>query len=291
MRSIKLFIPFAVAVVFTLTSCHKKETVEVDNETQSVVDNAVAEQEFMAIVPAVNSVAIKTKGTGADNNRSAFVACDSLHLISGDTLFSSPTHVHPTYTLTFGNATCSPIPDSKVRSGDASIKFYGRLKLAGSRIVMQLLNYKAANSDPNKKISYICDSIVVKTISNNPVTKIRVFNIRIYNGKCLGANNTWTTLYSVDRYIEHNMNNDDIRIWGTSSGTNREGRKFTVSVDQATPLTKHTSCQFISAGVLKLTPEGFKERTVDYTSGTGTDACDEDATFSVNGNTVAFKLK
>lgn len=291
MRSIKLFIPFAAAVVFTLSSCHKKETVEVDNETQSVVDNAVAEQEFMAIVPAVNGVAIKTKGTGADNNRTATSLCDSLHLVSGDTLWTNGGHVAPTYSLSFNSASCSPIPDSKVRTGDAWITFYGRLKLPNSRIVMQLLNYKAANSDPNKLISYQCDSIVVKTITNDPVTKIRVFNVKIYNGKCIGANGGWTTLYSTDRYIKHNMDNDDIQIWGSSTGTNREGRKFTVTVDQSTPLTKHKSCQFISSGILKLTPEGFKERSVDYSSGTGGDVCDENATFSVNGNTIAFKLK
>jgi hypothetical protein len=62
-------------------------------------------------------------------------------------------------------------------------------------------------------------------------------------------------------------------------------------VPSNSPLTKRANCQFISSGILNLTPEGFKTRTVDYTSGTGKDACDDDATFSVNGNTVAFKLK
>lgn len=296
MRSIKLIIPFFTLAMLILTSCHKKETVEVDNETQSVVDNAVAEQEFMSIIPAVNGVAIRTKGTGADKDR-VMAACDSLHLIAGDTLFSSPTHTAPTYTLSFGNATCSPIPDAKIRSGAATIVLHGRPKSVGSRMVItlntpDLLNpYKAANTDPAKKISYICDSIVVKTISNDPIAKVRIFNVKIYNGKCLGPTNNWTTLYSTDRYIRHDMNNDDVQIWGTSNGTNREGRTFVVSVDASTPLTKHAACQFISSGVLKLTPNGFKERVVDYTSGKGVDACDDDATFSVNGNTVAFKLK
>lgn len=290
MRSVKFIIPLFAMALITLSSCHKKETVEVDNETQSVVDNAVAEQEFMSIIPAVNGVAIKTKGTGADKDR-VMAACDSLHLVSGDTLFSATNHVAPTYTLTFANATCSPIPDAKIRAGDASITLYGRLKTAGSRMVIKLLNYKAANIDPAKKISYICDSIVVKTISNDPIGKIRIFNVKIYNGKCLGPTNNWTTLYSTDRYIRHDMNNDDVQIWGTSNGTNREGRTFVVSVDASTPLTKHSSCQFISSGVLKLTPNGFKERVVDYTSGKGVDVCDDDATFSVNGNTIAFKLK
>lgn len=291
MKSIKLIIAVFVILAFSFTSCHKKETVEVDNETQSVVDNAIAEQEFMAVIPAVNGVAIKTKGTGAnDNGRSAIVPCDSLHIISGDTAFSSPTHVAPTYTMTFGTASCSPIPDAKVRAGDVKIKFYGRLINAGSRMVMNLINYKAANIDPLKKISYECDSIVVKTVSNDKTNKIRVFNVKIYNGRCVGPTGNWTTLYSTDRYIKHDEINDITYIWGSSNGTNREGRKFTVTVDQATPLTKKATCQFISFGILKLTPDGFKERTVDY-SKDGADVCDDQATFSVNGNTVPFTLK
>lgn len=280
-----------VVATITLTSCHKKETVEVDNETQSVVDNAVAEQEFMGMVPAVNSVAIKTKGTGADANRTSVAPCDSLHLVSGDTLFGSAGHVPPTYSLTLTNATCSPIPDAKLREGVLFITFYGRVKTTGSRMKVVLVGYKAANSDPAKKISYQCDSIVVKTISNNPTTDIRVFNVKIYNGKCVGPTNNWTTLYSTDRTITHNMATDDISIYGTSNGTNRLNRKFTVEVPSGSPLVKKSSCQFISSGILNLTPEGFKTRTVDYTSGTGVGSCDDDATFSVNGNTVAFKLK
>jgi hypothetical protein len=293
MRSIKLIFSVAALTVLTLTSCHKKETVEVDNETQSVVDNAVAEQEFMSMVPAVNSVAIKTKGTGADPNRPAGTSalCDSLHLVSGDTLWSSTTHVPPTYSLSLTSASCSPIPDSKLREGVMFITLYGKVKSQGSRMKVILQNYKAANTDPNKKISYQCDSIVVKTVSNNPTTDIRIFNVKIYNGKCVGPTNNWTTLYSTDRTITHNMNTDDISIYGTSNGTNRNNRKFTVEVPQATPLVKKSSCQFISSGILNLTPEGFKTRTVDYTSGTGVGTCDDDATFSVNGNTIAFKLK
>jgi hypothetical protein len=294
MRSIKLIFPVVALAVMSLTSCHKKETVEVDNETQSVVDNAVAEQEFMAMVPATNGVAINTKGTGADKNKSMMPLspCDSLHLVSGDTNWTMAGHVPPTYTMNFnstGAGSCTPIPDGKIRQGILSIRLHGRVKLPNSFMVIKMLNYKAANSDPNKLITYSCDSMVVTTNSNNPVTGIRQFNIKIIGGKCVG--NGWTTLYSTDRYIKINMNNDDISIWGNASGTNRLNRTFTVDVPVGQPLTKHKNCQFISSGILNLTPNGFKTRTVDYASGTGGDACDDDATFSVNGNTVAFKLK
>ena len=65
MRKIKFLsvLVLASAVIF-INSC-KKNTNEVDTETQSVVDNSICEQEFMQIQPAVNNMAIKTKGTGA----------------------------------------------------------------------------------------------------------------------------------------------------------------------------------------------------------------------------------
>lgn len=288
MKSYKILIPSALFLILSLSFCHKKETVEVDNETQSVVDNAVAEQEFMGLVPATNNVAIKTKATGAEPVR-MMAACDTLVYISGDLTYTTNLNSPPTFTFSFNTASCSPIPDSKLREGSMKVTFYGKPTVPGSRMLIQLIDYKAANVDPNKKIAYICDSIVVRNLAEN--TNFREFNVRIYGGKCIGAGGSWTTLYQTNRTIRHEYNGDVIKIWGNSSGTNRQGRKFTVEVPAGSPLTKRASCQFISSGILNLTPEGFKTRTVDYTSGTGTDSCDDDATFSVNGNTVAFKLK
>lgn len=288
MKQFKFIVSAIIISIVTVSSCHKKETVEVDNETQSVVDNAVAEQEFMAMVPATNAVAIKTRGTGADKNRSSVLPgpCDSLHYISGDTTFvnlNSP----PTFSMNFntvGTNTCAQIPDGKIRQGVLFVKLYGKVKTPNSRMVIILQGYKAAIQDASKMISYECDSMVVKTVSNNPVTDIREFNIKIYGGKCVG--NGWSTRYTTDRTIRHDMNTDDITIWGTSDGINRLGRKFHVEVPSSNPLVKRKTCKYISSGVLTLKPEGFNTRTVDYGSGN----CDNKATFEVNGNKVEFNL-
>src|SRR4051812_39617548 len=53
------FLPVLIAIcVFVVTACSKKETMEVDNETQSVVDYAIADQEFMGLVSAACKSAI-----------------------------------------------------------------------------------------------------------------------------------------------------------------------------------------------------------------------------------------
>jgi len=291
MKIVKGFLPLVVLALILNSSCRKKETVEVDNETQSVIDNAIAEQEFMGVIPAVHNVAIKTKGTGAESVKTAAAQCDSLTLLSGDTLYGQPGHVPPTYLLYLSNPTCSPIPDNKYRNGHLQIRLHGRIRTTGSYMVVKMVDCKAANTDPNKMITYACDSIVVTTVENNATTKVRVFNVKIIGGKCQAA--AWDTKYSTDRYIRHEYEStgSTIKVWGTSQGKNRQGRDFTVTVDSSTPLVKRENCQFISFGILKLKPDGFKERVVDYASGTGLDTCDDNATFTVNGNTVSFKLK
>lgn len=152
---------------------------------------------------------------------------------------------------------------------------------------MLLAGYKAANAVLQKRLVMHGDSIVVKTVSNNPTTDIRIFNVKIYNGKCVGPTNNWTTLYSTDRNNHSQYGYRwDFDLWNIKQ--NHElNRTFTVDVPQSSPLVKKASCQFISSGILNLTPDGFKTRTVDYGNGN----CDDDATLSVNGNTVAFKLK
>lgn len=273
------------------TNCKKEEKVEVDNETQSAVDNALCEQEFMSIVPTVNNNAIKTKGTGASFNK-MMAPCDTLTRISGDTaanaqgVFSNP----PTFLLNLNNPNCNPMPDSKNRSGSITVRFTKRMRVAGAQAIIKFNNYRT-NVVPNSNvgINYKCDSLVITTVTVAPTYS--EFQVKVINGRC--DNGNWYITYSTDRSIRHEHQGDNDRtnditsIWGVSNGTNRVGRKFAVTVAANTPLIKHTSCQFIQSGILKLLPDGFKERTVDY----GPNVCDEDATFSVNGQTVGFKLR
>lgn len=282
--------------------CHKKETVEVDNETQSSVDNAVADQEYMMIVPATNGHAINTKGTGGNNGRLAMPnPCDTLTWLNrttsynngsttypmADTSINTTTNKYiaaPIYELNLLPVSCpSSFTDGKVRTGKWNIRITGPLKINGSQMIIKLINHKASG------IGYSCDSIVVTTVATTSISS--TFNIKLINGVCSSPN--WTIKYSFDRtftsYGKGNPVGTDpvAEVFGTAHGTNRVGKQFDVTIPQASPLIKHKACQYIDKGILELTPEGFKTRTVDFGNGT----CDDDATFTVNGSTVAFKLK
>jgi hypothetical protein len=281
-KSLKIILSMSCISAMLAFGCKKKEEFEVDNETQSAVDNAVADQEYASIVPTVNNVAINTKGTGAAGRLMA--ACDTLTKISGDTLFGTTGHVDPTYTLNISNNSgCNVMPDSKIRQGSLSIRLTNKIKVPGAKMIIKMLNYKTGT------IGYSCDSIVVTTVAFNQT--YTEFNIKLINGICVSPN--WTIKYSSDRNIKHYNKGNPVgtdpvtMVWGTANGTNRQGRAFTVNIPAETALVKHKSCAFVDKGKMGLTPEGFKERIVDFGNGT----CDDDATFTVNGNTVAFKLK
>jgi len=288
---------FKLVLVLTCTTslffvgCRKKETTEVDNETQSAVDNAVADQEYMSIVPATNAHAINTKGTGATNGKlMSPPACDTLFWVNRATAdtnanagnnFKYP--VAPRYELNLLSSCPSSFTDGKLRSGKWDIRITGPLKIVGSQMILKLINHKASN------IGYSCDSIVVTTVASSTVSS--TYNIKLINGVCSSPN--WTIKYSFDRTITNFVKGNPVggdpvvQVYGTANGINRTGKAFTVDIPAGSPMIKHKSCQFVDKGILNLTPEGFKTRIVDFGNG----ACDDDATFTVNGSTVAFKLK
>lgn len=279
MRKIKFLSILLVASSLTFISSCKKNTKEVDTETQSVVDNAICEQEFMQIQPTTNNLAIKTKGTSAQRLMGTTGGCDSLVFLSGDTTFATANH--PTYEYNYGICSLANV-DGVVRTGKLWVRFINRPNNAGSKTIIKLLNYKV-----NGTITYSCDSIVVTTISNSAGTK--KWNVKVINGVCTGSTG-WTIKYSCDKDITVTTNsttalNDDVvSVTGTANGTNRDNRNFNVVI---TGITKPATCKHITSGTLEVTPEDFSKRTVDFGSG----ACDDDATFTVNGQTISFKLK
>ncbi len=306
-KSLNLFLVLACCTLLFFVACRKKENAEVDNETQSAVDNAVADQEYAAIVPTTNSHAINTKGAGAQDrlSSSGVAACDTLKWLNrtgpylgypqaDTTLKTNGTYsAAPIYELDLATAgSCaSSFTDGKTRVGKWLVRITGPLRNANSLMIMKLIGHKTIDAVASRTISYSCDSIVVKTVSSTTVTPSNtVFNIKLTGGLCQTA--AWNIKYNFDRtittYPKGKTSNVPVtEVFGTANGVNREGRAFTVNIPQGSVCIKHKACPFIDKGILELTPDGFKTRTVDFGDGT----CDDNATFTVNGSTVAFKLK
>lgn len=303
-KALNIFGIVVLTASISFVSCRKKETVEVDNETQSAVDNAIADQEYAAILPTVNNHAVNTKGTGANNNKTAVAPCDVLNFLNQTTSVTVGGTVFPVadttldangkyvkaavYELDLSAPTCTAsFLDNKLRSGKWNIIFTGPLKKPGSQVIVKLVNHKTLN-----KINYSCDNFVVTTVANNTVAPRYVeYNITLTNGVCSSPD--WTIKYNFTRNFKHYFKGmpegtDPVTmVSGTANGITRQGKPFTVSIDAGTACVKHKSCQFFDKGIINLTPEGFKTRTVNFGDGT----CDDKATFTVNNTTVEFSLK
>ena len=275
-----------VSSVITLNSCKKK--TEVDNESQSVVDNALCEQQFMAIQPVTN-----TKGINEAGIKRTAVTCESWTILGAlnngtntpnpaqDTISNSVgifQNGPVTFQIDYGTVGCIGF-DGVYRKGKLNITLPRRFSRTDSnQVVVDLIGYQANG------VTY---SGQVKVTRTNSLT----CTVDVINGHC--TNGSWNIDYSGTKTITQTVgqntpsdeSDDVISITGSSQGVNREGRAFTTSITNA--LIKKSSCKFITSGSLDLTPDGFKTRTVDFGSG----ACDDKATYTVNGQTIEFTLK
>ncbi|HRG00566.1 MAG TPA: hypothetical protein PKZ75_05590 [Bacteroidia bacterium] len=284
-KNIILSVTLLFSALVALNSCKKK--TEVDNETQSVVDNAICEQQFMAITPVVNE-----KGINQSGIKRTSASCGTwsiLGAISGtntpnvatDTLDSNGDGFYDngpvSFQIDYGTG-CLSFDNLSFKTGIIKITSAKRWSAYNNPVTIDLLNYKVNN------ITYSGQIIITR---NDSVT----LTTQVINGHC--TDGSWNIDYEgtkvikqIGGYSTKNTEADDIiSIDGSSSGKNREGRAFTTSITSS--LIKKSNCKYITSGTLELTPEGFKTRTVDFGNGT----CDDDATYTVNGSTVSFKLR
>src|ERR1700741_1299391 len=138
----------SVSISITIVSC-KKHTV--DNEVQSVIDNAICEQEFMRIPVTVNGRAMLADGIkkmmpGYQQIMSGTCPKDS---VTGDTsgyasgAYTNATNL-PGLQLDWGSG-CTDQLDAVMRSGKLNSTFSKPYSQVGSIVTISLSNYKAGS--------------------------------------------------------------------------------------------------------------------------------------------------
>ncbi|MES2763921.1 MAG: hypothetical protein V4677_17020 [Bacteroidota bacterium] len=274
-----------VSSIITLNSCKKK--TEVDNESQSVVDNAMCEQQFMSIQPVVNEKGINQAGIkrttacetfsilGALGNPTITPSASDTTDANGDDKYDNGP---VTFQINYGTTGCVANDGLSFRTGALNITTEKRWSELNHVITIDLVGYKVNNVTFSGQLK----------ITRTNATSV---TLEVINGHC--TDGSWSIDYSGTKTLTQtggigtpNIEADDVfSITGSSSGKNREGRGFTTTITNA--LVKKSDCKYITSGSLDLTPEGFKTRTVDFGNG----SCDDDATYTVNGQTISFKLK
>ncbi len=267
-----MVLALSVLLSFSFTGCSKKEPLQVDNEVQSVVDYSIAETEFLSIV------AISLKHMNNTRSLHTFVqtpGCDSLKLVSGDTQWTSPSHIQPVFSIDLAAACSNNHTDGRNRSGPIRVSPNKPVSESGAVTNLRFQNVTSSNQ-------LTCDSINIFTRSVSAAAS--VYRVVLYNGSV--TQGTATVRYAFDRELEMDAAYN-VKLTGNAAGTNRHGKTFSVWGNAVNPVSKQYHCKYVSAGRPELSPEGFKTRVVNFGNGD----CDDQAFYEVNNNTVAFRLK
>ena len=275
------------STLLTLNSCKKK--TEVDNETQSVVDNALCEQQFMAIAPNTNGKTVDPKSPcfkvtstcGQGDWLYPNISGSGLDtLVDGDGKYTYS--IIPTFTIDYSSLSCGDGEkdiDGIKKRGKIFIKsthMWSKITAATNPSVVATATVSFENYTVDG-VKYEGNVIITKTSDQ--------LTTQVIGGRCTG--NGWVIPnYNCTKTLKRSADGSFYSITGNSNGTNREGRDFEVKITSA--LIKKKSYKYIIGGSLELTPKDFKVRTVNFGDGVKED---NKATFTVNGQTVEFEMK
>lgn len=264
-----------ISLSVILTACKK----EVDDDTQSSVDNSICENTFSRVVPSAQRIAIGESGTKEHIKQLKVNGNTTCATVTLDD--TTKTNWPKTVTVDYGNG-CIDLSDGKLKSGKLFLKFDQYWDNQGATMTLTTSNYK--------EDGMLIEGTVVAT-NNGATGTVNLLSVDIADASCKTSN--WEILYASSRdYKFVDVNNtpndlldDIVEVTGNANGTNRKGKTFDVNIIEK--VVKDPNCEYIGRGVVEITPEGRAPRTVDFGDGT----CDNKATVTINGNTFEFQLK
>ncbi|MGZ5243936.1 MAG: hypothetical protein ACXWEY_09200 [Bacteroidia bacterium] len=265
---------FSAITLFILSSCKKNDPVaENDSDIAAAEDNAYAEDIFGDVFKLMDEAAREQNGFYKNGlEETATLACAT---VTADTTVS-PRKL----TIDFGAGCVGQ--DGRTRAGKIIITFTGRYRNPGTVITHTFDNYTVnGNKVEGEK--------TVTNMGKNAAGNL-VFKIEVKGAKITTANGiiTWESKREREWMAGQNtatISDDEYAISGSAKGTNRNGKKFEVTIID--PLHIKIGCKWITKGSLEIKPEDKLKRTVDYGNGT----CDNTATVTIAGRTYTFLMK
>lgn len=280
MRSIRNFktVVVIISAVLAFSAC-KKDKAEEDNDTTSVVDNAMADASFNDVANIADEAAtgalVSYRGAEPEKilTTCATVSIDSMatpHRISID----------------FGTTNCL-CKDGNYRRGIIYVDFIGHYRDSASTHTISFNNY------------YVNFNKIegTKTVTNNGRNAGGHLSFTI----AINGTITWDAQYGggTSTHISNrtrewvagentpDWSDDAYLISGTSSGTNRNGGTYTMTT--ISPLKKYIGFKHFTDGTVDFTPSGKATRRIDYSYMNG--AKDKLAQVTINGTTITIVLK
>jgi len=270
-KNLNALILFSAFIILAFnTSCGKKNR---EDNKRSATDNALAEIVFNDITTQVDRYVKMT----ASQSKEIMTTCPTVTLTPAypDTTFPK------TLKIDYGSS-CSG-NYGVVRGGIVNVVMSGPYMKVGSILNVTLDNY-TRNGDIIKG---------EKTIINagKNIYGHTIFNINVKDGIIITSDGsiTWNSTRQREWLMGEDtpwptIIDDVYRISGTAYGTNKEEKKFKVSILK--PLITETSCRWISEGSLHIIVEDYPGRTLDFGNG----SCDGKATLTFKNQTYDIPL-
>ncbi|CAN5439327.1 hypothetical protein BH09BAC5_BH09BAC5_03500 [soil metagenome] len=259
-------------IVLALNGC-KKDNNPADTETVTATDNSICENEFMRLLPTINSIAIDEQGVHR-NGSGNHVQSNCPTISVPDSLMQYPRHLY----IDYGSGCTDPV-DGKVRKGKIICQIDRPYDSLGAVMTITF-------------DTFYVGAIHFEGITTLTRTSQNSFHKEVHNGKCTKAGTTpWTILFDAIRDITFtsgaNISTDPqiISITGSNTGTDRNGNTWTSTI--TSPIVRDLGCTWLTKGVMVVTPSGKPDRTIDFGDGT----CDNKATVTIEGNTFEFTMQ
>jgi hypothetical protein len=237
-------------------SCKKSDRDE-DKTTNSSTDYASVQSIAANVFKIVHQAALSSKGIAVNN------LADTTSLFGCDTLIID-TNTTPMKIDIIFNGVCND------KSGKIAATFTTKYDTYGSTINVSFINYYIGSYPVSGSLTYSYTGI----INGIPTYSYNFSSFRTSKGTNFIELNGIQTLEIHAGETTASYSDDTYMVRGTANGITSAGNEFKASI--VSDLTLLGNCEWISAGVVNVTPENKSTRVLDFGSG-----CDNAATVNV----------
>ncbi len=261
------------------TACHRADVVA--DDVTSAQDAGLGDEENAATADFVEAAA--PQDATASASATVADAAELQGLLSGCAKRSYDA-ASRTLTLDFGPTNCL-CPDGRYRRGVITAVFSGPYRQAGAVVTINRTNY------------FVNDN---QHLGTRVLTNLGggSFDLSVQNASIIFANNGGTTAWTSARHYVRTAGfgtrtilDDAYSITGSLTGTNRRNISYDATIQS--PLIKKFAvgcARHFVAGTIEVTNSKEKAMLLDYDP-TGTAACDNIASVTINGRTRTIYLR
>ncbi|GAB2946708.1 hypothetical protein GCM10027048_09600 [Hymenobacter coalescens] len=266
-----------ISLIAGLAGCSKDDDFG-PSSTLSAEDNADAEGTDAATFEYVDANAPE------DVNRSTgtWAPAADLLAVGGGCVTRTYDAATRTLTITFDASGCIG-RDGRIRRGQIVAVFSGQHRQPGSSVVISLVNY-SVNGNPHtgtRTITYTGSSVYTLDVQNASVTTAQ-------------GTAAWTSQRTYTQLAGQGTRtilDDEYSVTGSATGTNRKGVSFVATIQQPLKKVFQRGCaRVFTAGTVDIKTSKEKTLLLNYDP-TGTAACDNIASVTVNGRTRTIRLR